>query len=236
MLNFYIITLFPEYFSNCFTTSITYQALKDQAFKYHLIDLRAFGSGIRKKVDDRSFGGGPGMIIQAEPIFKALEYSHSQILDPGDSTTSILLSPKGPRYNQEMAGHFASNFKNLIIFCGHYEGYDVRIEPYFDHLLSLGDFIMTGGEPATVAITDSIIRLLPGVIKEQSLSDESYLNHNLEYDHYTKPRIWNDKAVPEVLISGNHQEIAKWRSENSEFNTKKYRPDLPQSNTVQGLL
>lgn len=224
MLNFYIITLFPEYFTHCFKTSITYQALQNQAFDYHLIDLRAFGSGTRKKVDDHSFGGGPGMIIQAEPILQALEYCKKKLSNVSD-TQSIILSPKGIRYQQALAENL-SKFSNLIIFCAHYEGYDVRVESYFDKLISLGDFILTGGEAAAIALTDSIIRLLPGVIKEQSLLAESFLNQSLEYDHFTKPRIWRGHEVPEVLLSGDHQAIAKWRQENAKNNTKTHRPDL----------
>ena len=218
-----IITLFPQMFLGPFDSSIIQRAREKKLVDVNFVDLRTFGIGKHKLVDDTPYGGGAGMVLRADVLQKAIEktkikkYKNSQEI-------VILLSAHGKQFNQDFARKF-SRLKHLIIVCGHYEGFDERIKKYIDLEISVGDFILTGGEIPAMLITDSVLRLVLGVIKENSSENESF-NKFLEHPHYTKPQRFKGDRVPKVLLSGNHEEIKKWRQEQSIKVTKKLRPDL----------
>lgn len=221
-----IITLFPEVFENIFKQSIIGRARNKGLIKIRIIDLRKFASDKHKTVDDKPYGGGSGMILKVDVIAKALK-----ILKP--KPYSILMSVSAPKYSQKKANLLAKK-KHLAIICGHYEGVDARVEKLVDETLSIGDFVLTGGEIAAMAIVDSITRLIPGVIKKDSLNEESFsqLPALLEYPQYTRPEEFNGLKVPKLLLSGNHKEIAQWRRKEAVKRTKKFRPDLIQSKSL----
>jgi tRNA (guanine37-N1)-methyltransferase len=214
-----ILTLFPEYFDGMKKTSIIARALEQGKFELELVDFRSFTISKHGHVDDTPYGGGAGMVLQCQPLLDALESVRTE------NSTVILLTPQGQTFNQEKARELA--FKDHLIFiCGHYEGFDERIRAFADVQLSLGDFVMTGGEPAAAAMCDSIVRLVDGVIKKDSSDDDSFENCLLEYPQYTKPAEYKGMKVPEVLLSGHHANIEKWRRQQSILKTAKYRPDL----------
>lgn len=218
-----IITLFPQIFPTFFDFSILKRAQDKGLFSYELVNLRDFGEGIHQIVDDRPFGGGAGMVLKADILIKALK----SIKKVSDNTKVVLTSASGRLYKQSQAKSY-SQLDHLIIICGHYEGVDERfIEKYVDEEISIGDFVLTGGELPAMLITDSIIRLIPGVLnKEESLAEESFEDGLLEYPHYTRPSVFEEMSVPEVLISGNHGEVNKWRKQKSQEKTQTNRPDL----------
>lgn len=216
-----IITLFPNIFREVLSTSILDRAAEKKLVEYKILDLRAFGEGERKTVDGRPFGGGPGMIIRADILssaIKAVKKPRSHV---------ILMSASGKSFNQAKAWEL-SGLKNLIIVCGHYEGVDQRfIDKYVDEEISIGDYVLTGGEIPAMAVIDATVRLIPGVLKkEEAVLDESFSEGLLEYPQYTRPEDFEREKVPEILRSGNHGEIAKWRKEKALEKTKKVRPDL----------
>lgn len=214
-----ILTLFPKMFEGVFDYSIIKRAKTSKKIEINLLNLRSFGLGKHKIVDDTPYGGGAGMIMKVDVIFSALSS-----LKPKPYT--ILLSPTGKKYTQSFAQKLSKK-KNLAIVCGRYEGVDARVEKYVDQVLSIGDFVLTGGEIAAAAVVDSVIRLIPGVISSDSLHSESFSNSSLlEFPQYTKPESFQNHKVPNVLLSGNHKKIEKWRQEQSEKITKKIRPDL----------
>lgn len=185
---------------------------KDQGLAdYSYINLRDFGLGKRKTVDDTPYGGGDGMLLMPEPLFAAVEHAKKQ--DP--DAIVLLMTPRGKRFKQDEARKLAKGKKGLIIICGHYEGYDERITEIVDQQISIGDFILTGGEIAAMAIVDSVVRLIPGVLGgEKSAEIESFSKGNeLEYPQYTRPEDFRGMKVPDVLLSGHHAEIEKWRQE-----------------------
>lgn len=184
----------------------------------NIIDIRNWGIGKRKIVDDKPYGGGEGMVLMAEPIVKALS---SIKLKP----YVILLSASGKKLNQKKATSLAKK-RSIALICGHYEGVDARVEEYASEVLSIGDFILTGGEIPAMAIVDSIVRFLPGSINPRSHTDESFEKGLLEYPQYTRPEIFKKRKVPQILLSGNHKEITRWREEESLKRTRKFRPDL----------
>lgn len=214
-----MISLFPEYFDGLINTSIVKRGLEAGLFEFETINPRDFSTNKHRHVDDTPYGGGQGMVLQCEPIVKAIRSVQSP------QSKVILLSPQGRKFDQQKANQLAKE-DHLIFVCGHYEGFDERIRDYVDEQISLGDFVMTGGEPAAAAISDSIIRLLPGVIRESSFADDSFQNHLLEYPQYTKPYEFEGKVVPDVLISGHHANIEKWRNEMSLLHTWLKRADL----------
>ncbi len=216
-----ILTLFPEIFQSFLNVSIIGRAVSSNIAKVNCINIRDFSKDKHKRVDDYPFGGGLGMVMGPEPIFNAIESVKSE------KSRIVYLSPKGKNYNQEIANDLSSE-EHLILLCGHYEGIDNRIiENYIDDEISIGDYVLTGGEIAAMAIVDSVIRLLPGVLNsEESYIDESHYNGLLEYPHYTRPRIFNGFEVPEVLLSGNHKKIDEWRKYQSLKITYERRPDL----------
>jgi len=220
-----ILTIFPKMFSAVLDESIIKRAQKKGKVKIFVHDLRDYTLDKHRKVDDRPFGGGPGMVIQIEPIFRAIQAIKKKIQGQG---RVILLCPQGKRFNQERAGKLAE-CANLILICGHYEGVDERVRLYLvDEEISIGDYVLTGGELAAMVVVDSLIRLIPGVLGDKnSLNFESFESNLLEYPQYSRPAKFKNWTVPEVLVSGAHDKIASWRKQEAIKRTKKRRPDLP---------
>lgn len=214
-----ILTIFPEMFKNIFEESIIKRAKEKDIVKINIHDFRKFSKDPHNKVDYPPFGGGDGMVLMPQPIFDCVLSLKT------DESYVILLTPDGEVYNQKKA-YQLSKKKHLILICGHYEGFDERIRTLADIELSIGDYILTGGEYAAMIIADSITRLLPGTIKSSSHENDSFNNNLLDYPNYTKPRVYNGMEVPEVLLSGNHKKIAEYRKEESLRRTKARRPDL----------
>ena len=213
MRKFQVITLFPQMFEPVFGSSMMWKAQKENIVKLTTIDLRDFGLGPRKQVDDTPYGGGDGMLLMPEPLFNAVAYAKKN--DP--SAKVVLMTPRGKRWEQSAAQNWSEVKHGYIFICGHYEGYDERILQLVDEQVSVGDYVLTGGELPAMTIIDSIVRLIPGVLGgENSATEESFADgETLEYPQYTRPQNYNGLEVPEVLLSGNHAEIAKWRKKNS---------------------
>lgn len=228
-----IITLFPEMFDPILNTSILKRAQDKGKVEFELVDLRQFGEGVHQVVDDRPYGGGPGMILKADVLIRALK----SILNPTKFKIEnlkfkiLLMSASGTPYKQSKAREF-SKLDHLILVCGHYEGVDQRfIDKYVDEEISIGDYVLTGGEIPAMIITDSVVRLIPGVLeKPEAVINESFTENLLEGPQYTRPEEFEGQKVPEILLSGNHGEIDKWRKEKSLEKTKKIRPDLLAEN------
>lgn len=214
-----ILTLFPNMFSGFLEESIIKRAIEAKKVEIHLINFREFSTLNNHQVDDTPYGGGSGMVLRCEPIIAALESVRTK------NSKVILLCPQGTPYKEEKALELKEE-QHLIFICGHYEGFDERIRYYVDEEISIGDYVLTGGELPSMVITDSIVRLLPDVIKKESFEQDSFMNGKLDYPTYTKPPVFRGHAVPEVLLSGHHQNILKWREEMSLENTKKRRADL----------
>ncbi len=221
-MKIHIITLFPDMLEPVLNISMLEKAQKQKLVEFVLVDLREFGIGPRKTVDDTPYGGGAGMVLKPEPIFAAVESIQKQ----EKNNRVIMTTPRGKTYNQTMAKSLVKE-ECLILLCGHYEGFDERIMDIVDQEISLGDFVLTGGEIPAMAIVDSVVRLIPGVLGDsQSNKDESFSAGLLEYPQYTRPDDFKGEKVPEVLKGGNHAEIAKWRKEQAITKTKSNRPDL----------
>ena len=217
-----ILTLFPEMVEGFINTSIIKRAIEKEIIQVNLINFRDYSPLNNKQVDDTPYGGGAGMILRCEPIFECLDS-----IDTEDAYI-ILLSPEGTKYKQDVAKRLKEH-KHLIIICGHYEGFDERIKTRVDEVISIGDYILTGGEIPAMAITDSVARLLPGVITKTSLDDESFNDNLLDYPTYTKPAEYRGLKVPEVLVSGNHKLIDEYRKKMKIEKTKALRPDLMEN-------
>ena len=218
-----ILTLFPSMVEGFLTESIIKRAIDANLVKINVVNFRDYSPLNNKQVDDTPYGGGAGMLIRCEPIFECLDH-----LKTKDSHV-ILLSPEGATYKQKKAQEL-TKYKHLILICGHYEGFDERIKTIVDEIISVGDFVLTGGEIPACAIVDSVVRLLPGVINSDSLENESFTNNLLDYPQYTKPSEYRGLKVPDILISGNHQKIAEYRHNEQLAKTKKLRPDLLKEN------
>jgi tRNA (guanine37-N1)-methyltransferase len=217
-----IITLFPDMFKGPFDMSMLWKAQDRGLVSINLIDLRQFGLGPRRTVDDTPYGGGDGMVLKPEPVVAAIEAAKAENPD----ARVIAMTPSGHRYDQAKA-HELSAPPGLILVAGHYEGFDERIMAYVDDQISIGDYVLTGGELPAMVVADSVVRLIPGVLGgEQSAHDESFSDGLLEYPHYTRPQEFRGAVVPEVLQNGHHAEIEKWRRERALEKTQKYRPDL----------
>jgi tRNA (guanine37-N1)-methyltransferase len=216
-----VLTLFPEFFDVLKNFSIIGRALEKELFSFNAVNIRDFSKDKHKRVDDYPYGGGPGMVMKPEPIYEAITSIKSE------NSYVICLSPQGKLYDQETA-KFLSNKEHIILLCGHYEGIDNRIiENYVDMVLSIGDYVLTGGEIPAMVIIDSIVRLIPGALSsEESYTDESHYNGLLEYPQYTRPRVFNGFEVPDILLSGHHEKILEWRKYQSLKNTYLMRPDL----------
>jgi tRNA (guanine37-N1)-methyltransferase len=218
-----IVTLFPEMFEGPFSFSIIKRAIEKNVIEISFINIRDFGLGKHKLVDDTPYGGGEGMLLRVDVLKKAID--SAKINNPKLKQKVILLSAHGRKFDQKKAKQL-SKLDNLILVCGHYEGFDERIKTYINDEVSIGDFILTGGELPAMLIADSVARLVTGVIKKNSSANESFSEGLLEYPHYTKPPLFDNLKVPEILLSGNHKKIDTWRKEQSLKITKKMRPDL----------
>ena len=214
-----ILTLFPSMFDGFLNESIIKRAREKGQVEINIINFRDYSLDPHHKVDDTPYGGGAGMVLMPQPIMDAVDDLKKE------NSKVILMTPDGKRYNQEMA-YDLSNEEHLIIICGHYEGFDDRIRSIVDIELSIGDYVLTGGEIPSMVITDSITRLLDGVIERDSHLNDSFNNNLLDYPTYTKPRVFRGMEVPEVLLSGNHAEIEKYSQEEALKRTKERRPDL----------
>lgn len=221
-----ILTLFPEMFRGPLDVSILSRAQKKNLLSVRLINIRDFAAGSYKSVDDHPYGGGVGMIMRVDVLDRALKYVKTHGVEPRDQTRIILLDPQGKPYTQEKAREL-TRFSHLILVCGHYEGVDERIRTLVDEEISLGDFILTGGEIPALAVIDSVARLTAGVLtKKEATREESFSSGLLEYPQYTRPGNFKGKKVPPILLSGDHGSIAKWRQEQSRLRTEIRRPDL----------
>lgn len=218
-----ILTLFPEMFEPVLKASILGRAEKKGIVEYQLINIRDFGEGLHKTVDDRPYGGGVGMVLKADILAKALK----SVLEEDENRKVILMSASGTPLKEKMSQNL-SRLDHLIIVCGHYEGVDQRfIDKYVDEEISIGDYVLTGGELPAMVVVDTVVRLIPGVLeKEEATQKESFSDNLLEYPQYTRPEEFEGEKVPEVLLSGNHQQVEKWRQEKSLEKTQKVRPEL----------
>jgi tRNA (guanine37-N1)-methyltransferase len=208
-----VVTLFPEMFDGVLHNSMMWKAQEQKAVEFRMVNLRTFGLGNRKRVDDTPYGGGDGMLLMAEPLFAAI--ADAKAHDPGAKV--VLMTPRGKRWVQATAQSWADSDGGYIFVCGRYEGYDERVLTLVDEQVSVGDYVLTGGELPAMTIIDSIVRLIPGVLGgENSAAIESFSDgETLEFPQYTRPEVFNGMKVPDVLMSGNHALIAKWRAENS---------------------
>ena len=214
-----ILSLFPNMFDGFLTESIIKRAIKNEKVEVKIINFRDYSVYNNKQVDDTPYGGGAGMVLMCDPIFRCLD----EIRTP--KSHIIILSPEGSIYNEKKAREL-SKYEDIILICGHYEGFDERIKTLADEIISVGDFVLTGGEIPAMLIADSIIRLLPGAITNESLESESFNENLLDYPVYTKPAVYRDMNVPDILLSGDHKKIDDYRESERIRLTKEKRPDL----------
>lgn len=214
-----ILSLFPNMFEGFLTESIIKRAIQNEKVKVKIINFRDYSVYNNKQVDDTPYGGGAGMVLMCDPIFRCID----EIRTPNSHI--IILSPEGSIYNEKKAREL-SKYEDIILICGHYEGFDERIKTLADEIISVGDFVLTGGEIPAMLITDSIIRLLPGAITNESLESESFNENLLDYPVYTKPAVYRDMNVPDILLSGDHKKIDDYRESERIRLTKEKRPDL----------
>ncbi len=223
-MNFYILTLFPEMVEQGLTTSIIGRAVQNKVLSVEAVNIRDFTTDRHKKVDDYPYGGGAGMVMQAQPIYDAWQAVKKKCASPA---RTIYLTPQAPVFHQAMAKELAEE-ENLILLCGHYEGVDERVlEEIVTDYVSIGDYVLTGGELAAMVLCDAVSRMVPGVLtNEESGTTESLEGGLLEYPQYSRPEEWNGKKVPEILLSGDHAKVDAWRREQSILRTVQRRPDL----------
>lgn len=214
-----VLTLFPDMFNGVFDESIIKRALDNNLVEIKVHNIRDYSKDPHKKVDDTPYGGGAGMVLMCQPIFDAVKALKT------DNSKVILLTPGGALYKQKIAFNLSLE-KHLILICGHYEGFDERIKTVVDMEISIGDYVLTGGEIPAMIIIDSITRLIDGVIRKESYENESFSDNLLDYPTYTKPRVYEGLSVPDVLVNGDHEKINKWRREQQIKLTEKNRPDL----------
>lgn len=214
-----ILSLFPNMFEGFLTESIIKRAIQNEKVEVKIINFRDYSVYNNKQVDDTPYGGGAGMVLMCDPIFRCID----GIRTPNSHI--IILSPEGSIYNEKKAREL-SKYEDIILICGHYEGFDERIKTLADEIISVGDFVLTGGEIPAMLITDSIIRLLPGAITNESLESESFNENLLDYPVYTKPAVYRDMNVPDILLSGDHKKIDDYRESERIRLTKEKRPDL----------
>ena len=215
-----ILTLFDKPIQQLLNFSIIKNAIAKKIIEIKIINFRDYSKNKHKKVDDYQYGGGPGMVLKLQPIVDAIKKNKKKNMEV------ILLSPQGKKYDQKMANKFAKSKKNLMLVCGHYEGFDARITNFVDRVISIGDYVLTGGELPACIVVDSMVRLLDSCITKKSLLNESFNEKLLDYDCYTKPKNFYGYKVPQVLLSGNHKLIAEFRRKNRLKKTKQLRPDL----------
>ena len=224
-MNFHVLTLFPEMIESGFHTSITGRALENGTIALDTINIRDYSANKHMRVDDYPYGGGAGMVMQAEPVHRAYKELCEKYI--GRSFRVIYLTPQGSVFTQSMAEELARE-EDLVFLCGHYEGIDERVlEEIVTDYISIGDYVLTGGELPAMDIIDAVSRLVPGVLNNgESVQTESHANGLLEYPQYSRPEIWHERKVPEVLLSGHHANIEKWRLEQSLERTRERRPEL----------
>ncbi|MEI7903948.1 MAG: tRNA (guanosine(37)-N1)-methyltransferase TrmD [Candidatus Firestonebacteria bacterium] len=216
-----IITIFPEMFDSVLNASILKRAAQKKKLKARALNLRDFASGKHKNVDDTPYGGGCGMVMKIEPVIAALKSIRGY-----KKARKIIFTPAGRVFNQKKAVELSKE-KHLILLCGHYEGYDERLVQFFDEEISIGDYVLTGGELPAMSVIDAVTRLLPGVLgNEDSAKQDSFMDGLLDYPHFTRPADWKGLKVPEVLLNGNHAKINEWRKKEAEKRTRERRPDL----------
>ena len=227
MTKFIVLTLFKEMFDGFLSTSVIKRAIDEEKVSVDVIDIRDFSLNKHKKVDFPPYGGGSGMVMSCEPLSRAIDYATGILKKYEKEIKIIYLSPRGKLLNYNLSNSLANDNSNYILVCGHYEGIDERIIEEYNILeISIGDYVLTGGELASQVLMDSVIRLIPGVISSESLIEESHTNYLLEYPQYTKPDLFRGRVVPEILKSGNHKKIAEYRKNESIRITKINRPDL----------
>lgn len=214
-----VLTMFPEFFDSFKTMPLIKRAVEKGAVKIEIVDIKDFSGGSFRHIDDSPFGGGNGMVMRVKPVFDALKATEQA------SSKAYLLSPKGKVLNQKTIRNM-SETEHIILICGHYEGIDARIEKYVHEQISVGDYILSGGESAALVVMDCIIRLLDGVLREGSAEEETHENGLLEYPQYTRPADFDGDKVPQVLLSGNDKKIREWRYAQSLLLTQKHRPDM----------
>jgi tRNA (guanine37-N1)-methyltransferase len=223
-----ILTLFPQMFTGVLESSILKRAQEQNLVKFELINFRDFATDKHHMVDDTPYGGGSGMVLKPEPIFRALQYAHQQNRQQTERGKAkvILLTPQGKVFKQEIARELATA-EGLIMICGHYEGFDERICSWVDLELSIGDYVLTGGEPAAMVVSDAVVRLIPGVLgSSESAQHDSFSEYLLDFPQYTRPVEFEGMRVPDILLSGHHAMIEAWRREQALIRTAKRRPDL----------
>lgn len=228
MLKIDVVTIFPNMFDNIIEFGVLKEAFKKNICQLNIYNLRDFSNYKHGRVDDRPYGGGPGMVLMPEPIDNAITFiKKKNKIKKKEKQKTILLSPRGEKLNQNKL-KYLSNLENIILICGRYEGVDERvIDSLIDFEISIGDYVLTGGEIPAMVIIDGAIRLLPGVVgKEESLKSESFEDNLLDYPQYTRPPVFKGMDVPKILLSGNHKDIQKWRKEKSLEITRIKRPDL----------
>ncbi|MBF0280346.1 MAG: tRNA (guanosine(37)-N1)-methyltransferase TrmD [SAR324 cluster bacterium] len=227
MMQFEILTLFPEIFSSFLGESLIKRALDEKHIHVNLYNFRQHGTGKHLRVDDAPYGGGPGMVLQVEPIYQALKARELHYRAQNQKIHRILLSPQGEPFKQKKAKELSQSDEVLLFICGRYEGFDERIRLYVDEEISGGDFVCLGGEVIAMMMIETISRLIPGVLGNQESSEvESFAQGMLEYPQYTRPSVFKNAKIPEILVSGNHQQIEFWRRDEAEKRTNKRRPDL----------
>ncbi len=225
-----VLTIFPEFFKEVFDFGIIRRARLAEIVEINIYDIRSFTTDKHHKTDDKPFGGGDGMVMKCEPIFSAVEkiVGICEREKYPQGTRVILLSPQGRVFKQSVAREFVGEANHIVLICGRYEGIDERVnDALVTDEISIGDYVLSGGEPAAIVVTDAIVRLLPNALgSETSAVNDSFTENLLDYPHYTQPREFRGMEVPEVLLSGNHAEIEKWRKEKAFRKTRDYRPDL----------
>ena len=222
LVRFDVVTLFPDFFTSALQSGLLGKALAGNIASVGLVNPRDFTTDKHRRVDDEPYGGGVGMVLKPEPIFAAVE---SLPAEPRREV--ILLTPQGERMDQGLFRELAAGYDQLVLLCGHYEGFDERVMHLVTREVSLGDFVLTGGEIPALALINGVVRLLPGTVgKAESLTAESFEAGLLDYPHYTRPPVFRDLKVPDVLLSGNHAAIAQWRKEQQIQRTRQRRPDL----------
>ena len=219
-----VLTIMPELFGSFLQAPVIARAIRNGVLEVKIIDIREYAPGSFRHIDDSPFGGGAGMVMRCQPVLDALRACNNK-----DRT--VILSPAGKPYTQKKA-HELSSAGHLVLICGHYEGMDARIYPHADEQISIGDYVLTGGEIAAQVIIDSIARLLPGRLRDESTQEESFENGLLEYPQYTQPAVYEGEAVPDVLRSGDHEKIRKWRLQQSLLLTRRMRPDLFEAHVL----
>lgn len=219
----HILTLFPEFFRSPLQTSMLGRAIGDGPLDVEVTDIRDFATDRHRRTDDKPYGGGAGMVMKPGPLVRAIEYASENCPD----AARVLLTPQGERFEQETAREMADG-GGMILVCGRYEGVDERVrDDWIDREVSIGDFVLSGGEPAALVVLDTMMRLLPGVLgNEESLDEESFAGDLLEYPHYTRPREFRGRSVPDILLSGDHGRIAEWRRERARERTAERRPEM----------